>query len=159
MEKDKNDSILEVSQNYNKINSFLVFITHYLKKHNYTNQQIPDLNKLVELFKNLKKNQKHLYENYSNEFLMLRFKLRDIYDAIHGIKSKTPSGALRIFLQEKSISNEINSIKEGKKLWESLSIDMKESYLSKCHLQFLSFKYKELMKYHLPSTNEISFFE
>ena len=69
----------------------------------------------------------------------------DIYDAIHGINTKTPSGALRIFLQEKANKNEIKSIKEGKNLWKNLSTDEKEIYLSRCHSQFLAYKYKELL--------------
>ena len=100
---------------------------------------------MAGIFNKLPNKSKLLYEDYSNELILLRFKLYDLYDAIHGITSKTPSGALRIFLQEKSISNQINSIKEGKKLWGKLSIDEKDIYLKKCHMQFLAYKYKELI--------------
>ena len=140
-----NDTFLDIVQNYNKINSFLLFIYHYFKKNCSNNQKIPSLNKLVELFAELPKNNQLLYEEYSNHFIFLKYKLRDIYDSIHGIKVKTPSGALRIFLQEKAIKNEINNIKDGIDEWNKLSEDEKENYLTKSHLQFLAFKYKELL--------------
>jgi len=137
------NNILLISQNYKYINSFLVFIYHQLYK--IKSKNIPSLYELAKLFLHLSTKQKIVYENYSNEFIILRFKLRDIYDAIHGIKSKTPSGALRIFLQEKAINNEIKTIKEGIDLWKILSEDEKENYLNKCHLQFLAYKYKEFI--------------
>ena len=137
------NNILLISQNYKYINSFLVFIYHQLYK--IKSKNIPSLYELAKLFLQLSSTQRIIYENYSNEFNILRFKLRDIYDAIHGIIPKTPSGALRIFLQEKAINNEIKSIKEGIDLWKYLSEDEKENYLNKCHLQFLAYKYKELI--------------
>ena len=85
------------------------------------------------------------YEKYTEELIYDKFNIRNIYDAICGIKPKTPSGALRIFLQEKAINNEINNIGEGIFLWNTLSIDEKEVYLNKCHIQFLAYKYKELI--------------
>ena len=133
------NNILLISQNYKYINSFLVFIYHQLYK--IKSKNIPSLYELAKLFLHLSTKQKIVYENYSNEFIILRFKLRDIYDAIHGIKSKTPSGALRIFLQEKAINNEIKTIKEGIDLWKILSEDEKENYLNKCHLQFLAYNF------------------
>ena len=136
------NNILLISQNYKYINSFLVFIYHQLYK--IKSKNIPSLYELAKLFLHLSTKQKIVYENYSNEFIILRFKLRDIYDAIHGIKSKTPSGALRIFLQEKAINNEIKTIKEGIDLWKILSEDEKENYLNKCHLQFLAYNIKNL---------------
>ena len=104
---------------------------------------ISSLDELAKIFIQLSPNKKRIYENYSNEFKLLRFKLRDIYDAIHGVVPKTPAGALRIFLQEKAINNEISSLKEGISIWKNLSLDEKEDYLRKCHLQFLAYKYKE----------------
>lgn len=53
-----------------------------------------------------------------------KFNIRNIYDAIYGIKPKTPSGALGIFLQKKALKKEINSIKEGIQLWNELNINM-----------------------------------
>lgn len=136
------NNILLISQNYKYINSFLVFIYHQLYKIKSSN--IPSLYELAKLFLQLTVEQRIVYEKYSNEFKNLRFKLRDIYDAIHGILPKTPSGALRIFLQEKAINNEIKSIKEGIDLWKHLSEEEKESYLNKCHLQFLAYTTKDL---------------
>ena len=140
-----NDSFLDIVQNYNKINSFSVFIYHYFKTNCNNNCNFPTLNQLVQLFNELPKKNQLIYEEYSHQFLFLKYKLRDIYDSIHGLKVKTPSGALRIFLQEKAIKNEITSIKEGINEWNKLNDDEKEIYLTKSHLQFLSFKYKELL--------------
>ena len=138
-------NILDIAHNFRLINSFVVFIYHYLKSNKFTDENFPNLNDLAKIFNNLPKNKQLLYEDYTNEFINLRFKLYDIYEAIHGINTKTPAGALRIFLQEKAYKNEINSIKEGKNLWKHLSTDEKEIYLSKCHSQFLAYKYKELL--------------
>ena len=143
--KEFNNSILDIAQNYQKINSFLVFIYHYLSCKIKNNENIPSIYELANLFIKLSKTKKLLYDDYSNHFLFLKFKIRDIYDAIHGIRVKTPSGALRIFLQEKAVKGEINNIKEGINKWSNLSVDEKEVYLSKCHIQFLSFKYKQLL--------------
>ena len=140
------NNILLISQNYKYINSFLVFIYHQLYK--IKSKNIPSLYELAKLFLQLSSTQRIIYENYSNEFNILRFKLRDIYDAIHGIIPKTPSGALRIFLQEKAINNEIKSIKEGIDLWKYLSEDEKENYLNKCHLQFLAYIYSFVILVH-----------
>ena len=139
LKKKYNDSFLDIVQNYNKINSFLVFVYHYLNKNQFNIKNFPTLNQLVELFKELPEKKQLIYEEYSNQFLFLKFKIRDIYDAIHGIITKTPSGALRIFLQEKAIKNEISSVKEGINEWNKLGEDEKEIYLTKSHLQFLSF--------------------
>ena len=116
-----------------------------MKKNHFEKDKILSIDKFAELYNDLSNTKKLIYEDYSNEFLLLRFKIRDIYDAIHGICTKSPSGALRIFLQEKAYNGEIKSIEEGKNLWIKLSEDKKEIYLSKCHLQFLAFKYKELI--------------
>ena len=136
---------LDLFQHYKYINSFLVFVFHYLKKNVVNKSNCPTFNELVKLFNNLSSKRKNLYNDYSNQLVFLKFKLRDIYDAIHGIKPKTPSGAFRIFLQDKAINNEIKSINEGRLLWNNLNVNEKEIYLSKCHLQFLAYKYKELL--------------
>lgn len=145
LKKNLNDSFLDIVQNYKKIDSFILFIYYYLKTNNFEKDKILSMEKFANLYNDLSNKKKLLYEDYSNEFLFLRFKIRDIYDAIHGIYTKTPSGALRIFLQEKAYNEEIKSIQEGINLWNKLSEDKKEIYLSKCHLQFLAFKYKELL--------------
>ena len=141
----KNNNFLDIVQNYKNINSFLIFIYHYLKKNNFSKDNFPTLYKLADLFNQLPNKCKYMYEEYSNELILLKFKLHNIYEAIHGINSKSPSGALRIFLQEKAFNNEINNIKEGKKLWEQLQFNEKEKYLTKCHMQYLAYKYKKLI--------------
>ena len=138
-------NILDIAQNHRLINSFVVFIYHYLKSNDFTEENFPSLNDIAKLYNNLPTNKQLLYEDYTKEFINLRFKLYDIYEAIHGINTKTPPGALRIFLQEKAYNNEISSINEGKILWENLSTEQKEIYLNKCHSQFLAYKYKELL--------------
>ena len=142
LKKKYNDSFLDIVQNYNKINSFLVFVYHYLNKNQFNIKNFPTLKQLVELFKELPEKKQLIYEEYSNQFLFLKFKIRDIYDSIHGITTKTPSGALRIFLQEKAIKYEISSVKEGIDEWNRLGEDEKEIYLTK-------FKYKNIKAYYL----------
>ena len=53
LKKKYNDSFLDIVQNYNKINSFLVFVYHYLNKNQFNIKNFPTLKQLVELFKEL----------------------------------------------------------------------------------------------------------
>ena len=128
LKKNLNDSFLDIVQNYKKINSFILFIYYYMKKNNFEKDKILSIEKFADLYNDLSNKKKLLYEEYSNEFLLFKFKIRDIYDAIHGIYTKSPSGALRIFLQEKAYNEEIKSIQEGINLWNKLSEDKKEIF-------------------------------
>ena len=55
------------------------------------------------------RNTKKIYENYTDELIILKFKLLNIYYIINGVKPKAPSGALRLFLQVKVKENAISS--------------------------------------------------
>ena len=67
------------------------------------------------------------------------------FEVINGIKTRYPSGAYRIFLQEKAKENVIHSIIEGRKLWDKLNEDKKNEYLKKSHKSILAYKYKRMI--------------
>lgn len=88
-------------------------------------QSFPKLDDITKLHKQLKPSEKRKYEIYTEEINEEREKLRNIYELIYGFKTRYPSGAYRIFLQEKAKENAIRSINEGKKLWDKLNADKK----------------------------------
>ena len=136
----------DIIEFHSKINSFLVFIYHYFMKNIVSKENYPSLKILINLFDDLPKKIKILYEEISSELIYLKFKFHDIYNSAHGIDLRTPSGALKLFLQKKVDDNEIQSIKEGKELYNKLSDDEKEVYLIKSHYEVLGYIYKQLLK-------------
>ena len=57
-------------------------------------------------------------------------------------------GAFKIFLQEMAKEGKFNgknAFKEGRKLWDELSEDEKESYLKKAHKIKLCYIYKKML--------------
>jgi hypothetical protein len=93
----------------------------------------------------LSKAEKKSYEKYAQEINEEKEKLKDIYDIVHGIKPKKPTGAFRIFLQEKAKNNEIKSLQEGHEMWKKLSEEQKEEYLNKSHRCTLAYRYKKMI--------------
>ena len=88
-------------------------------------QRFPKLDDITKLYKQLKPSEKRKYEIYAEKINEEREKLRNIYELIYGFKTRYPSGAYIIFLQEKAKENAIRSINEGKKLWDKLNADKK----------------------------------
>ena len=71
--------------------------------------------------------------------------MQDIYEIFHGIRPKKPVGAFRIFLQEKAKKNEMKSFKEVHAMWNNLSEEEKEEYLTKSHRCLLAYRYKKMI--------------
>ena len=145
LKKKENDTILDLVLKYKNINPFILYVFNYLNNCKKNNNIIPNINKLTKNWENLNNSEKQKYEKYAEELIYDKYNIRNIYDAIHGIKPKTPSGALRIFLQIKAAKKEINTINEGIYLWNNLNINEKEYYLKISHKYYLSFKYKEMI--------------
>ena len=145
LKKKENDTILDLVLKYKNINPFILYVFNYLNNCKKNNNIIPNINKLTKNWENLNNSEKQKYEKYAEELIYDKYNIRNIYDAIHGIKPKTPSGALRIFLQIKAAKKEINTINEGINLWNNLNINEKEYYLKISHKYYLSFKYKEMI--------------
>lgn len=143
--KKENDTILELALKYKHMNSFILFVYDKLESFKKKNIKIPSLLDLIRMWGELSNNDKNKYEIYSNELNNEKYKIRNLYEAINGIKPKKPAGALRIFLQMKAQKNEINSIDEGINLWKGLSNDEKEEYLKLSHNYYLAYKYKDLL--------------
>ena len=166
IKKKENDTILELVLKYKNINPFILYVITVLNKYkndnNITdnnniinnnvidnidtiNNNFPTMKKLIKSWESLSKSEKEKYEIYTEDFNYDKYNIRNIYDAIYGVKPKTPSGALRIFLQLKARKGEIKSINEGMVLWNKLSINEKEHYLKISHKYYLAYKYKELL--------------
>ena len=143
--KKENDTILELALKYKHMNSFILFVYDKLESFKKMNIKIPSLLNLIRMWGELSNNDKNKYEVYSNELNNEKYKIRNLYEAINGIKPKKPAGALRIFLQMKAQKNEINSINEGINLWKRLSNDEKEEFLTMSHNYYLAYKYKDLL--------------
>jgi len=143
--KKENDTILDLVIKYKHINPFILFVFEKLEFSKKNKLNIPSISNLIKDWKTLTNSNKKKYEVYSNEFINYKYKVRDLYEAIYGIKPKKPSGALRIFLQIKALNKEIDSINEGIEKWKELTEDEKDEYLKMSHNYYLAYKYKELL--------------
>ena len=143
--KKENDTILEMALKYKHMNPFILFVYDKLESFKKNNIKIPYLVGLIRMWGELSNRDKKKYEIYSNELNNEKYKIRNLYEAINGIKPKKPAGALRIFLQIKAQKKEINSIEEGIKLWKQLNDDEKDDYLTMSHNYYLAYKYKDLL--------------
>lgn len=108
LQKKENDTIFDLAFKYKHLNPFILFVYDKLEYFKKNNLKIPSINDLIKSWKKLNNSEKNNYEVYFNELLVDKYKIRDIYDAIHGIKPKTPAGALRIFLQFQVKTKKIN---------------------------------------------------
>lgn len=145
LQKKENECVLNLALKYRNINPFILYVYKCLNECKKNKVNIPSLDKLASNWESLSKSDKKTYELYTEDLLSDKYNIRDIYDAIYGIKPKAPAGALRIFLQIKARTNEIKSIKDGVNLWDNLNINEKEKYLKLSHRYFLAYKYKEMI--------------
>lgn len=117
------DNWLEKAKQLKNVSELTLFIQKRFQEKK--SQSFPKLDDITKLHKQLKPSEKRKYEIYAEEINEEREKLRNIYELIYGFKTRYPSGAYRIFLQEKAKENAIRSINEGKKLWDKLNADKK----------------------------------
>ena len=74
--------------------------------------------------------------------------MREYFEISQGIKPKRPMGAFKIFLQQMAKEGKLegkNAFKEGRRLWDALTEDEKESYLKKAHKIKLCYVYKKML--------------
>ena len=143
--KKENDNWFLKAEKIRKITPIALFIQRKIQEAKEKHKEPPALKEIAPAWKKLSKNEKKSYEKYAQEMNEEKEKLKDIYDIVHGIKPKKPTGAFRIFLQEKAKNNELKSLKEGHEMWKKLSEDQKEEYLTKSHRCLLAYRYKKMI--------------
>ena len=141
-----NDNWFEKAKSIKKVSPFSIFIQKYFEDAQGKENFIPKMEEAAKLWKELKPLEKKKYKKYAEDINEERDKLRDIYELINGIKPKRPSGAFKIFLQEKAKENSLHDINEGHKLWEKLDEEQKEEYLKKSHRCILAYNYCKYKK-------------
>lgn len=145
--KKENDNWFLKAEKIRKINPISLFIQKKIEEAKEKHREPPALKDIAPAWKKLSKNEKRPYEKYAQALNEEKQKLEDIYEIVHGIKPKRPAGAFRIFLQEKAKKNEIKSLNDGKEMWNNLSEEKKEEYLTKSHRCLLAYRYKKMLYY------------
>ena len=143
--KNENSQWFEKCKHLGHINSIAVFVTKTYEKMKSEGKILPKVSDVVKLWGNLSKNEKEKYSKYAEEINEERKKLKDLYELTKGIKPSRPTGAFKIFLQEKAANNEIHSIKSGAEMWKKLTTEQKDEYQKKAHKYLLAYRYKKLM--------------
>jgi len=143
--KKENDNWFLKAEKISKVNPIALFIQRKIQEAKDQHKEPPTLKEIAPAWKKLSKAEKKSYEKYAQEINEEKEKLKDIYDIVHGIKPKKPTGAFRIFLQEKAKNNEIKSLQEGHEMWKKLSEEQKEEYLNKSHRCTLAYRYKKMI--------------
>ena len=143
--KKESDNWFQKAEKIKKINPIALFIQKKIEEAKEKHKEPPELKDIAPAWKKLSKNEKKSYEKYAQELNEEKEKLQDIYEIVHGIKPKRPSGAFRIFLQEKAKRNEIKSLSDGHEMWKNLSEDEKDEYLKKSHRCLLAYRYKKMI--------------
>lgn len=143
--RNENEIILELVLKYKNINPLILYVYQTLNNCKSNNLIIPTMDQILKNWDNLSNIEKNKYDNFSKDLYLKKCNLLNIYYIFYGIKPKTPSGAIRIFLEIKTKLNEISSINEGLKLWQQLSVEEKDKYLKYSHNFYLSYKYQELI--------------
>ena len=143
--KKENDNWFEKAKSITKITPISLFIQKQYDEAKKNKKELPKLKDIAPSWKKLSKKEKETYEKYAQELNEEKEQLQDLYEITHGVKPKRPSGAYRIFLQEKAKNNEIKYLSQGHELWKKLTEDQKEEYLKKSHRCQLAYKYKKMI--------------
>ena len=143
--KKENDDWFSKAENINKITPISLFIQKKIEEAKEKHKEPPSLKDIAPAWKKLSKNDKKPYEKYAQTLNEEKRKLQDIYEILHGIRPKKPAGAFRIFLQEKAKKNEMKSFKDAHAMWNNLSEEEKEEYLTKSHRCLLAYRYKKMI--------------
>ena len=61
IQAESDENILEIAQNYKYINSFMVFIYHYLKSNNFTKENFPTIYMKIDKLKYYLTNKSYLF--------------------------------------------------------------------------------------------------
>ena len=143
--KKENDNWFSKAEKINKITPISLFIQKKIEEAKEKHKEPPSLKDIAPAWKKLSKNDKKPYEKYAQTLNEEKRKLQDIYEIVHGIRPRKPAGAFRIFLQEKAKNNEIKSFKDSYEMWNNLSQEEKEEYLTKSHRCILAYRYKKMI--------------
>ena len=88
-------------------------------------EKIPKLANLAESWKSLKNSDKKNYIEYAEYSNKEKEFLQNFYELVININQKKPTGAFRVFLQQKAKEKDLYSHKEGKDIWDKLLEDKK----------------------------------
>ncbi len=147
--KKENDTWWEKSKNLRTITPYAVFIQKSFEEAKEKNENLPKFNALSKKWSHLSNKEKNKYYEYANEINEERKKRRDLFEIVNGIRPKRPAGAYKIFLSEKAkegiFKGKVNVYKEGRKLWENLNEDDKNSYLKKARRIKLCYMYRKIL--------------
>lgn len=143
--KKENDDWFEKAKKIKKVTPLSIFVSRTIQAAKDKHKEPPTLKEIAPSWQKLPEKEKDKYKEYADEINEERSHLQDLYDITHGVKPKRPAGAYRIFLQEKAKLDELSSIAEGKKMWEKLSDDEKESYVTKARRTQLAYRYKKMI--------------
>ena len=131
------------------IKSYVIFIYKSISDSKEKKEEIPDFKFLKNKWEKMDKNERKKYEDYANEIISERKKIKNLFEKKNVIKPKKPIGAYRIFLSEKAkegfFQGKKNIFKEGRILWNKLSKEEKDEYLNKAKKIRLCFIYKKLL--------------
>lgn len=145
--KKENDNWIDKARNLKIITPISLFVQKKIIDALSNGQEPPLLKDIKNNWENISENEKKCFINYANLLNLENEKIQDLYEIIHGIKPKKPSGAFQIFLKEKIKNNngEILSLTMAHKMWGLLSEEEKEKYLLKSHRCLLAYKYKKMI--------------
>ena len=143
--KKQNDDWFMKANKIRKITPIALFIQKRIEEAKKKHKEPPPLKEIAPAWKKLSKNEKKSFEKYAQELNDEKEKLQDLYEITHGLKPKRPSGAFRMFLQEKAKNGEIKNLNDGHEMWKKLSEDEKDEYLTKSHRCLLAYRYKKMI--------------
>ena len=145
--KEKINDYWEIGKNSININSFSIFCQKKIEESKKNKEHI-NFQICSEIWKNMSIKEKKKYEDYAEEIILERKKIRELFEIVNGIQPKKPAGAYKIFLSEnakKGFFKNVNVLKEGKKMWNELSKEEKDEYLMKAKKIKLCYIYRKML--------------
>ena len=132
--KKENDNWFLKAEKISKVNPIALFIQRKIQEAKDQHKEPPTLKEIAPAWKKLSKAEKKSYEKYAQEINEEKEKLKDIYDIVHGIKPKKPTGPFQQVLKEKKGQKPANG--EGyftywKTVFDGLSDSQKKKYVEK----------------------------
>lgn len=143
--KKKNDILFLKAQKIIKINTISLFTKIQFERAKKIHKELPSLEEVTLSWKELSSKKKNNYKKYTQKINDKKEKLQDLYDIIHGVKPKRPTGAFYFFLKEKAKNNEMKDLKVMIEIWKELKEEEKEKYLLRNHRCILAYKYKKMI--------------
>ena len=110
-EKMKNNNWLIQAEKIHNLNSIKLFIKFLFKEAKKKQKKPPNLEDILPEWEKLSNKKKISFEKYADAINSEKEKVLNIYCITKGIKPKKPTGAFRIFLQEKAKKKRIKKYK------------------------------------------------